>query len=133
MILGGNPAFDAPADLNWTSAQAKKAKQSYHLSYWFNETSELARYHIAESHYLESWSDGRTPEGYLVPVQPLIDPLFETFNVLDVLSSLIDSASRDAYSIVKSTYSTLGGSDFNRFLSEGFFKGNSLFKHRAYY
>jgi molybdopterin-containing oxidoreductase family iron-sulfur binding subunit len=118
LILGGNPAFDAPADLNWTSAQAK-AKQSYHLSYWFNETSELAHYHIAESHYLESWSDGRTPEGYLVPVQPLIDPLFETFNVLDVLSSLVDSASRDAYSIVKSTYSTLGGSDFNRFLSEG--------------
>lgn len=116
-VLGGNPVFDAPADFNWKTAQAK-ARQSVHLSYWFNETSDASDYHVAESHYLESWSDGLTPEGLLVPVQPLIDPLFETLNDLELLSSLLDGP-QDAYSIVQTTFSSLGGTDFNRFLTEG--------------
>ena len=119
IILGGNPAFDAPADFNWKVAQAK-ARRSIHLSYWFNETSDISDYHIAESHYLESWSDGQTVEGFLVPVQPLIDPLFETFTAIELVSSLLDGfENQDAYSIVKETYASLGGNDFNRFLTEG--------------
>ena len=81
VILGGNPAYNAPADLNWPQAQAK-AKTVIRLGYYEDETSwdaDLARGHamgLAAAHFLESWGDARTADGTIVPIQPLIEPLF---------------------------------------------------------
>ena len=66
LILGGNPAYDAPADLNWSQLQAT-AKRSVYFGGAHNETAELASTFIAASHYLESWGDGRAFDGTLVP------------------------------------------------------------------
>ena len=84
MILGGNPVYDAPIDLDWSTAQAK-AEQSIYIGQSVNETSAVSNVFIARSHYLESWGDGRTFDGTLVPVQPMIEPLFDTFNELEIL------------------------------------------------
>ena len=45
IILGGNPIFDAPADLQW-SKLLNKVDTSVHLSYSYNETSNESDYHI---------------------------------------------------------------------------------------
>ena len=118
IILGGNPVFDAPADLQW-SKLLNKVDTSVHLSYSYNETSNESDYHIAQSHYLETWSDGRTSEGHLVPVQPLIEPLFDTFDELSLLSAIIYDTPKENYAIVKDTFTQLGGTDFNQFLKHG--------------
>ena len=118
IILGGNPVFDAPADLKWAKL-LNKVDTTVHLSYSYNETSAESDYHIAQSHYLETWSDGRTSEGHLVPVQPLIEPLFDTFDELSLLSSIIYDAPVENYAIVKDTFTNLGGTDFNQFLKQG--------------
>jgi MoCo/4Fe-4S cofactor protein with predicted Tat translocation signal len=121
VILGGNPAYNAPADIDWSNA-VKKAGQSLHLSYYRNETSLQCDWHIARSHYLESWGDGRTYNGTLVPVQPMIDPIFRTFNELEVLARLAGEQETDPYSITRATFDALSdGSDaaFHRFLSNG--------------
>ena len=55
-----------------------------------NETAKISSLTIAASHYLESWGDGRTFDGTLVPVQPMIEPLFSTFNELEVLALWLD-------------------------------------------
>ena len=124
MILGGNPCYDAPVDLNWADAQAK-AGQSIYFGSSANETSEAANSFIARSHYLESWGDGRTFDGTLVPVQPMIEPLFETFNELEILARLAGASETDGYSIAKTTFAALGGSDYNKFLSDGVLEGSS--------
>ena len=118
IILGGNPVYNAPADLNWSQAQAK-AKQSIALSGDLNETSASTNVLLARSHYLESWLDGRTFDGVLVPVQPMIEPLFPSICELELLARLSGHASTDPYAIVAATFKTEGGSDFNRFLSVG--------------
>ena len=118
LILGGNPAFDSPADINWKNLQSK-SKTSIYLGYSFNETSMLSDYHIAQSHYLEYWSDGRTPNGNLVPIQPLIEPLFDTFDALSILSILVNDLPVDNYTIVNNTFESLGGKDFGKYLQEG--------------
>ena len=118
IMLGGNPVFDAPSDLKW-SKLLNKVDTTIHLSYSYNETSAESDYHIAQSHYLESWSDGRTPEGHIVPVQPLIEPLFDTFDELAILSSLVYDTPKESYAIVKDTFASLGGTDFNQFLRQG--------------
>lgn len=123
VILGGNPVYNAPVDLDWKAAQAK-AETCVFLGNAANETSELAGLFIAQSHYLESWGDGRTLDGVLVPVQPMIEPLFPTFNELEVLARLTRAENTDAYSITQATFTKLGGTDFNKFLSDGLLLGS---------
>ncbi|MGB0408539.1 MAG: TAT-variant-translocated molybdopterin oxidoreductase [Opitutales bacterium] len=118
VILGGNPVYDAPADLDFKALMANAA-ESIHLSYSYNETSAEADVLIAGSHYLESWGDGRTFDGTLVPVQPMIQPLFPTFSELEVLARLAGEDVVDGYSIAKATFIAEGGVDYNKFLSDG--------------
>ncbi|MEM8866695.1 MAG: TAT-variant-translocated molybdopterin oxidoreductase [Verrucomicrobiota bacterium] len=118
LILGGNPAYDAPVDLDWKAAQAKAATSIY-LGISPNETTAESTVFIAQSHYLETWSDGRTLDGTLVPVQPMIEPIFPTLSDIEVLARLAGSETTDAYSLVKATFAKLGGKDFNKFLSDG--------------
>ncbi len=124
VVLGGNPVYDAPVDLDWKAAQAK-AEQSIYLGQSANETSEVSSLFIARSHYLECWGDGRTFDGTLVPVQPMIEPLFPTFNELEVLARIAGAENTDGHSIAQATFKALGGSDYNKFLSDGLLEGTA--------
>lgn len=123
VTLGGNPVYNAPVDLDFAAAQAKAATSIY-LGNAVNETAKAASFFIAQSHYLESWGDGRTLDGTLVPVQPMIEPLFPTFNELEVLARLAGSKHVDPYAIAKASFAAAGGRDFNKFLSDGLLAGS---------
>jgi molybdopterin-containing oxidoreductase family iron-sulfur binding subunit len=75
LILGGNPAFDAPADAKLADAIAK-VPTSIHLSTHYDETSALCTWHIPRAHYLESWGDLVAEDGTVSVVQPMIAPLY---------------------------------------------------------
>lgn len=124
-ILGGNPAYDAPADLGWAQLQ-QKVGDVVKLSYYADETAELADITIASNHYLECWGDGRAWDGTYVPVQPMILPLFEGFNELEVLAILADQSSGDSegYDYVRETFASVAGAAdgqlaFEAWLAEG--------------
>jgi len=55
----------------------------------------------------------------------MIEPLFPTFNELEVLARLAGAATTDGYSIVQATFKAEGGSDFNKFLSDGLLEGSA--------
>ncbi|MGV3757817.1 MAG: TAT-variant-translocated molybdopterin oxidoreductase [Verrucomicrobiota bacterium] len=121
-ILGGNPVYNAPADLNWSAAQAK-AGTVIRLGYTEDESFVKKGWHLPLAHYLESWGDARTSDGTLVPVQPLIQPLFGGITELEVLARLGGLAKTSAYDIVRETFSALGSSSENawrKFLHDGF-------------
>ena len=84
VILGGNPVFDAPADLDFASAMAK-VPHTIALGHTIDETSSKAEWHIPRAHYLESWGDTRAVGGTLSVVQPLILPLFGGRTAVEVL------------------------------------------------
>ena len=75
LILGGNPVYDAPHDFDFTS-KLKKVRNTVQLSPYFDETSEHCQWHVAESHYLETWGDARAFDGTVSVIQPLIAPLY---------------------------------------------------------
>ncbi len=59
--------------------------------YYVDETSGVApaaTTHLAAAHYLESWGDARTIDGTVVPVQPMILPLFGGLTQIEVLARL---------------------------------------------
>ena len=56
----------------------------------------------------------------------MIEPLFSTIDELEVLARLSGSEKTDAHSIVQSTFQSLGGKDFNKFLSDGLLENSSF-------
>jgi molybdopterin-containing oxidoreductase family iron-sulfur binding subunit len=112
IILGGNPAYN----LNWSP----KSKTVIRLGYYEDETAEKSNWNFPATHYLESWDDAITTDGALVPVQPLIQPLFGGLEELVFLSRLLGGTQKSGYEIVRTT---CGASDeeWKKFLFNGFF------------
>jgi len=122
VILGGNPAYNAPADLAWTELQAK-VPETIRLGYYADETSAVSTYHLSATHYLESWGDARAADGTVVPVQPMIQPLFNGLTEIEVLARILGEAVTDPYGLVLATIGTLTRGDaqkaFEKFLHDG--------------
>ena len=130
VILGGNPLFDAPADLDFASAMAK-VPHTIALGYTVDETSEKAEWHIPRAHYLESWEDARAVGGTLSVVQPLILPLYGGRTPVEVLGLMVGDKDRPGYDLVRETWKPiLGEAEFekkwNRVLHDGFLAGSEL-------
>ena len=100
VILGGNPVFTAPADLQFVDS-ITRVKRAIHLSLYENETTRLCHWHVPETHYLEAWSDVRAYDGTLSIVQPLIAPLYEGRSAHELLAALLGNSSRKSYQIVQ--------------------------------
>jgi molybdopterin-containing oxidoreductase family iron-sulfur binding subunit len=114
LILGGNPVFNAPVDLEFAQYLAK-ARLSLHLSHEVNETSACCQWHVPQSHYLESWSDARSVDGTVSLVQPLILPLHGGRSPHEVLDALLQQPTRSDYNIVRAHWNSQSGwADFEK-------------------
>jgi molybdopterin-containing oxidoreductase family iron-sulfur binding subunit len=138
VILGGNPAYNAPADLKWAEAQGK-ATEIIRLGYYEDETF-AATIHtslcLPMAHYLESWGDARTSDGTFVAVQPLIAPLFDGLTEIEVLARLGGFDVTKPHDIVRDTFRTFAGATnfeeaWKKFLHDGFLPGSTPRPHDA--
>ena len=86
-MLGGNPVYNAPADLDWAKTQ-RKAKTVVTSVYYEDETFAVSDWHLPMAQFLESWGDARTADGTVVSIQPLIAPLFGGLTELEVLAQI---------------------------------------------
>ncbi|MBA3512858.1 MAG: TAT-variant-translocated molybdopterin oxidoreductase [Pyrinomonadaceae bacterium] len=111
VILGGNPAYNTPADLKLDRDRLFKTKLRVHLSSHKDETSELCHWHIPEAHYLESWGDTRSFDGTATIVQPLIEPLYGSKTVHEVLAVFSEQYDRKAYDIVRDYWRSAGSQE----------------------
>jgi len=75
VILGSNPVYSAPADLEFGKALGN-VPNSAHLGQHLDETGVSTTWHINQAHYLGSWSDTRSYDGTISVVQPMIEPLY---------------------------------------------------------
>ncbi|HRE82997.1 MAG TPA: TAT-variant-translocated molybdopterin oxidoreductase [Opitutaceae bacterium] len=125
VILNGNPAYNAPADLDFAGA-VKSVGDVVRLGYYSDETSPLASTHIAAAHFLESWGDARTSDGTIVPIQPQILPLFGGLTDLEVLARIAGEATTDPYTLVFNTITGLSNeAAFRKFLHDGVLEGSA--------
>ena len=110
VMLGTNPLYNAPADLDFQAA-FNKVPVTVHLGTHLDETGFFSTWHINKAHYLESWSDARAYDGTISIVQPMIDPLYGGRSAHDVLQTLIDP-SMSAYDVVVANAKTYITGDF---------------------
>jgi molybdopterin-containing oxidoreductase family iron-sulfur binding subunit len=130
LVLGGNPAYDAPADLAFAAAAAK-AEELVHFGSHVDETAALASWHLPAAHFLEAWGDARASCGTLSVVQPLILPLYGAKSALELVGLLASGADQPGHDLVQATWrGILGAADFekrwNRVLHDGVLPDSAL-------
>ncbi|MEI6073052.1 MAG: 4Fe-4S dicluster domain-containing protein, partial [Verrucomicrobiae bacterium] len=135
-IFGGNPAYNAPADLDFASLLSK-VPDVVRLGLFEDETSKLSRWHVPAAHFLETWGDARSFDGTLTAIQPMILPLWGGLSELDVLFKLLGGDPVKGPELVRSTFEKLapetlvaeaGGMEllWNSFLRIGFLPGTAF-------
>ncbi len=129
LILGGNPVYTAPADLDFAGALAQVPLR-VHLSLYQDETSALCHWHVNAAHPLETWSDARAHDGTATILQPLIAPLYGGRSAHEVLAALT-GPERTGHDLVREHWQRVaGGADFEAFwrraLHDGVVPGTAL-------
>ncbi|MGO9933603.1 MAG: TAT-variant-translocated molybdopterin oxidoreductase, partial [Steroidobacteraceae bacterium] len=132
LILSGNPAYDAPAELEFASTLKSNAVAlKVYLGTHRNETAELCQWHVPEAHYLESWSDARAYDGTVSIVQPLIEPLYGGRTAHEVLAILAGQSGTTGHDLVQGYWQKQHvGVDFDAFwrksLHDGWIEGTTF-------
>jgi MoCo/4Fe-4S cofactor protein with predicted Tat translocation signal len=138
LILGGNPVYNAPHDFDFASKikfdekkNRKPVKNTVHVSSHFDETAELCDWHVAESHYLETWGDARAFDGTLSVIQPLIAPLYHTHSAREALAAFGDKPGVSDYEVLRDRLKAANPSaDFEKFwrktLNDGLVAGSAF-------
>ncbi len=132
LILGGNPVYDAPVDLDFLSALIK-AKLRVYSGLYFNETSEWCHWEVPATHYLESWSDTRAYDGTAGVVQPLIAPLYDSHSEHEIVAILSGQPGVSSHDLVQNYWQgqrTEKGKAFDDFweltLYQGYVTGSAF-------
>jgi len=129
VMLGVNPLYSAPSDLNFPEA-FNRVPNTVHLGSHVDETGSLATWHVNKAHYLESWSDARAYNGTISIVQPMIDPLYQGKSGHDVMQALLDAPQLSGYDVVQANAKTYIKGDFGagwrKALHDGWVEGTAF-------
>ena len=121
LMLGGNPVYTAPNDLNFEQVLAN-VPFSAHLSLYQDETSARSTWHVPQTHELETWSDARAFDGTATVMQPLIDPFYNGISVHQVLAAIVGDSS-SPLELVQATYQNQVQNNFDDFWRQTVYLG----------
>ncbi len=123
VILGGNPAYDTPADVNFTE-HLNKVPLSIHWGLYYNETASHCRWHVPATHELESWGDARAYDGTVTLLQPLIAPLYANRSIYEMMALLLGNLNASGYEVVKAYWrERYQGAEFELFWRQALHDG----------
>jgi MoCo/4Fe-4S cofactor protein with predicted Tat translocation signal len=106
VVLGGNPAYDVPSDLDFAKKLAG-VKATVRLGLYDDETSAVCRWHVPQAHYLEAWGDARGWDGTAGIVQPLIEPLYDGTSAIELVATMIDGKPGHGYELVRRAWGAI--------------------------
>jgi len=119
VMLGGNPAYDAPADVKFADLLGREGLTSVHLSTHRNETSELCSWHAPLTHEFETWGDQQSLDGSVAIQQPLIAPLYGGRSEIEFLAALAGDKTTSGHDIVRETQASQISKDTKALLDFG--------------
>ncbi len=130
IVIGGNPVYNAPADLQLDKV-FEKVKNIVHLGADYNETSEKSQYFILQSHFLESWGDARAMDGTLSIIQPLIAPLHDSKSNAEFIHFLTTGNLKSDFELLHDTWigllpSAAFASEWRKIIHDGVYSGSNL-------
>ncbi len=109
IMIGGNPVYDAPADLKFADLLGREGLTSVHVASHRNETSERSSWHAPLAHELESWGDQRALDASISVQQPLIAPLYNAKSAIETLAMIAGEKELAGDQIVRATQQEILG------------------------
>ena len=109
LILGGNPVYDTPGDVDFGAILAREGVTSFHLGSHRDETSQLCTWHLPLAHELECWGDQQAADGTLSIQQPTIQPLWGARSSLETLAMAAGEEHWRGHTLVRRTLREQGG------------------------
>jgi len=113
VFIGTNPAYTAPADLEFEESLAN-VDTKIHLSDYFDETSKLCDFHVNRAHFLEAWGDGLSYTGHRSIIQPQILPLFDGMSEVEFIGTILTGEQANGYELVQQTWNEYYPTNFTR-------------------
>lgn len=107
LILGVNPVYDAPADLDFKAA-LENVSLTVHHGLHDDETALACDWQVPAAHFLESWGDGRAYDGTVSLIQPLINPLYGGKTEQEMLALLVGRGAVPALELVREYWKAPG-------------------------
>jgi MoCo/4Fe-4S cofactor protein with predicted Tat translocation signal len=96
LIIGTNPVYDAPADLEFSSA-LRHVPFSVSLALYEDETALACTWRVPAAHEYEMWSDARAFDGTVTIQQPQARPLYGGRSPRELLAILLGNTSSNDY------------------------------------
>jgi molybdopterin-containing oxidoreductase family iron-sulfur binding subunit len=103
VVLGGNPVYTLPADIDLAGAMPR-IPATVVLSEDENETWMLAQWKLPLAAALECWGDARAQDGTISIQQPLIEPLFGGKSILEVAAMIAGRTQTSGYELVSAKW-----------------------------
>lgn len=130
VIIGGNPAYNAPGDIDFVTALSE-VPNSIHLGEYEDETSLLCKWHLPKTHPFEQWGDARSYDGTLCVAQPLIEPLHDGKSEVELLAILCGEKHPSTLDLIKEAVKgsldpMAVNASWRRLVHDGVLKGSSL-------
>lgn len=98
LIIGSNPVYDAPADLDF-AARLSRVPFSVALALYEDETALACTWRIPATHEYETWGDARAFDGTITIQQPQTRPLYGGHSPQQVLALLLGNLTPDTYTL----------------------------------
>lgn len=111
MIVGANPVYAAPGDLD-LARRLKAVATTIHAGTHRDETAALCQWHLPLQHDLESWGDARAVDGSASILQPLVRPFYDVRAAPVLLAGLMGRNVSDR-TLVEETWRERWGADFS--------------------
>jgi MoCo/4Fe-4S cofactor protein with predicted Tat translocation signal len=112
LVLGGNPVYDAPADLDFASG-LKQVKHSIHVGLYRNETALACGWHLPQAHFLESWGDARSFDGTYSVIQPMVAPLYDGRSWAELVAGVLGETLPKSVDLVRETFQAIAGDRYS--------------------
>ncbi|MDA8015935.1 MAG: TAT-variant-translocated molybdopterin oxidoreductase [Thermoanaerobaculia bacterium] len=107
VVLDSNPVYTSTGDLDLAAA-LDQVPLRIHVGSHLDETGERCHWHLPLSHALESWGDLRAADGTATIVQPIVERLYDSVTVPQVLAALL-GRDEEPLAIVQATWMGEGG------------------------
>ncbi|UWF46690.1 TAT-variant-translocated molybdopterin oxidoreductase [Pseudomonas sp. N3-W] len=118
LMLDCNPLFTAPAELPLTD-QLQSVLFVLHAGLYYDESAAQSHWHLPLNHALDGWSDALAADGSACIVQPLIEPMYATRTLHQLLAGLMNAPATDALALVRDTWKTLPEPQWRQALANG--------------
>jgi MoCo/4Fe-4S cofactor protein with predicted Tat translocation signal len=100
VMIGVNPVYDAPADLDFAAA-LHRVPFSVSLALYDDETAHAATWRIPLTHEYETWGDARAFDGTTTIQQPQLRPLYGGHSPHQALALLLGDFVSDDYRLLR--------------------------------